>query len=68
MPSDTVFNEDLPQVEEQPGPLWQCNDLAESLNDESSDEEDDGNTCKICKISWGELTEKLRLGSMRYMQ
>ena len=33
--------------------------MAESSNDESSDEEeDDGTNCKICKIPWIELTEK----------
>ena len=32
--------------------------MAESSNDESSDEEDDGTTCKICEIPWIELTEK----------
>ena len=25
---------------------------AESLSDESADEEDDGTTCKICKFPW----------------
>ena len=32
--------------------------MVESSNDESSDEEDGGTTCKICKIPWIELTEK----------
>ena len=35
--------------------------MAESPNDESSDkEEDDGTTCKTCKIPWIEQTEKCR--------
>ena len=33
--------------------------MAESLNDESNDEEEDDCTiCKICKIPWIEVTEK----------
>ena len=36
-----VVNEEIPQEEQQPGPSWQCNSLAESSRDESSDEEDD---------------------------
>ena len=40
-------------------PSWQCKNLVESSNDESSvDEEDNGTTCKICKILWIELTKK----------
>ena len=55
----TVINEEIPQEEQQPGPSWQCNNLAESLNDETSDKEkDDGATCKICKIPRIELMEK----------
>ena len=52
----------MPQQEQHPGPLRQCNNLAESSSDESSvEEEDDGtSTCKICKIPWTELTEKCR--------
>ena len=48
-----------------PGPSPECNKLAESSNNECSDEkEDDGTaTCKICKIPWIEMW---RLGSMRY--
>ena len=54
VPSATVTNEEIPQEEEeQPSPLRQCNNLAKSSNDESSHkEEDDGTTCKICKIPW----------------
>ena len=52
-----VFNEEIPQEEQQPGPSRQCNNLAESLNDESSNEDAD-TTCKIFRIPWIELTEK----------
>ena len=40
--------------------MRQCNNLAESSNNESCDEEeDDGTTtCKTYKIPWIELTEK----------
>ena len=49
--SGTAFDEEIPQEEQQPGPLRQCNNLVESLNDESIDEkEDDRTTFKICKI------------------
>ena len=54
--SGTVDNEEIPQEEQQRGPLQQFYKFSESLNDESSDEE--GNyctTCKICKIPWIEL-------------
>ena len=45
IPSGTVVNEDLPS------PLWQFNDLAKSLNGESSDEEkDDGTSCSRTDI------------------
>ena len=45
IPSSTVVNEEMPQEEQQPGPLRQCNNLAESSNDESSVEgEKDGTT------------------------
>ena len=58
-PSGTVINEEIPQEEEQPGLLWQCNKLAKSSNDESSDDEEDhGTTFMICKILWRELMEK----------
>ena len=57
--SGNVVNEETPQEEKQPDPWQQCNNLAESLNNESSDEEeDDVTTCKIFKISWIELREK----------
>ena len=40
-------------------PLWQCKNLVESSNDDSSvDEEGNGTTCKICKILCIELTKK----------
>ena len=39
IPSSTVVNKKIPQEEQLPDPLWQCNNLAESSNDESSDEE-----------------------------
>ena len=55
------MNKEIYQEEQQPCPLQQCNNLAESTNDGSSDEEgDDGTICKICKIPWIELTEKCR--------
>ena len=39
--------------------IRQCNNVAESLNDESSDEEgDDYTTCVICKIPSIKLLEK----------
>ena len=57
--SGTVFNEEIPKEEQQPGPSRQWNNLGESCNDESSNEKEDGGTaCKICKIPWIELTEK----------
>ena len=58
-PSCMVVNEEIPQEEQQPGPSWQCKNLAELSNDESSvEEEGDGTTCSICKILWVELMEK----------
>ena len=58
-PSGTVTNLVITQEKQQPGPWHQCNNSAESSNDESRDEEkDDSPTCKICKIHWIELTEK----------
>ena len=38
--------------------MQQCNNLAQSSNDEGSDEEDDGTTCKICEIPRAGLKEK----------
>ena len=58
MPIGTVVNEEIPQEERQPGPLRQRNNLAESSNDESSDDKGDGTIRKICKIPWLEMTEK----------
>ena len=45
-------------AEQQPGPSRKRNILAKSLNDERSDEKDDGATCKIYIIPWIELMEK----------
>lgn len=43
-----VINEEISQKEQQPVPSYQCNNLSETLNDESSAEEQDGGTsCKI---------------------
>ena len=43
----------------EPGLSRKCNNLAESSNNENSDEkEDDGTTCKYCKIPWIKLTDK----------
>ena len=42
IPSGTVVNEEMLQEEQQPGPSLQCNNLAKSSNDESSNEEKDG--------------------------
>ena len=54
-----VVNKEISQEGQQPGPLPQCNNLTESSNDESSIEvEDDGSTCKVCKIPLIELTKK----------
>ena len=39
--SGTIFNAQIPQEEQQSGPLWQCNNLSEFK------EVDDGNTRKI---------------------
>ena len=59
IPSGTAVNEEILQEEQQPGPSRQCNNLAESSNDESRDEKEvDRTTCKMCKIPWIELTEK----------
>ena len=53
-----VVNKEIPEEEQQPSPWRQCNNFAESSNDESSDEEEDyGITCKICEILWVELTD-----------
>ena len=53
----TIVNEEIPQDEKQPS--RQYNNLAESLNDESSNEqEDDVTAYKMCKTPWIELTEK----------
>ena len=49
----------MSQEEQQPSLSPQNNNLDESLNDESGDEEeDDGITYKFCKIPWIELTKK----------
>ena len=48
----------MSQEEQQPGPLRQHNNLAESSNDESGNEEDDNTTCKTSKSPWLELTKK----------
>ena len=54
-----AVNEQIPQEGQQSGLSRQCNNLVKSSNIKSSDEEeDDGTTCKICKVSWVELTEK----------
>ena len=46
-----VPNEEIPQEEQQPVPSRECNNLPESLKDESSDEkEHNGTTSKIFKI------------------
>ena len=45
IPSGTVVNEETPQEEQQPDLSRQCNNLAESSNEE----EDDGTYCKTCK-------------------
>ena len=39
--SGTAVNEEIPQEEQQPGPLRQCNNLAKSSNDETTDEEEE---------------------------
>ena len=52
-----VVNKEIPEEEQQPGPLRQCNNLAESSNDRSSDAEGHDFTCKICEILWIELTD-----------
>ena len=69
IPSGTAVSEEIPQEEQQPGTLRQCNSLAKSLNDESSDEdEDDGTACKICKIPWIKLMRNVNIGfSTAYM-
>ena len=53
-------NDEIPEEEEQLGPSQQYNNLAESLNDESSDEKNCETTCKVCKTPWIEMTEKYR--------
>ena len=54
-----VVKEEIPQKEQRPGASWQYNNMTESLNDESSDEEEAvGTTYKMCKILWIELMEK----------
>ena len=50
-------NDEIPQDEQQ-GRSQQCNNLAESLNDESRDQENCETTCKICKTPWIELIKK----------
>ena len=44
IPLGMVVNEEIPQEEQHPGPSRQCNNLAESLNNGSSDEEKDDGT------------------------
>ena len=62
IPSGTVFNEEITQEElGRTFPLRQCNNLAETSNDESSDEKYD-HTCKICKILWIELKRNVETG------
>ena len=58
MPSGTVVNGELPQEEQEAGTLQQFNNLGKSSNGESSNEKDDGTTCKICKIPRKQLTGK----------
>ena len=44
--SGTAVNEEILPEEQQPSPSRQCNNLAESSNDESRDEKEvDGTTC-----------------------
>ena len=63
-----IVSEEILQEEKQPGPSRQCKKLAQSSNDESSDEEDDGTTCKVCQIPLDRTDgEMQRLGSMRHM-
>ena len=50
--SGTIFNAQIPQEEQQSGPLWQCNNLSEFK------EVDDGNTRKIWIIPQIEMTKK----------
>ena len=55
----TIVDEKIPQEEKQPDPSQQCNNLPESSNEDSSDEEkNDGTTCKIFKIPRIKLKEK----------
>ena len=37
-------NKEILQVKQQPGPSWQCTNVTESSNDETSDEEKDDGT------------------------
>ena len=59
IPSGTDVNEEIPPKKQERGPSPQCNNFAESSNDDSSNkEEDEGTACKICKIPWIALREK----------
>ena len=59
IPSVSVFTKKIPQEKQQLGLSGQCDNLALSSNNESSDEEEDnGTTWKICKIPWIELAQQ----------
>ena len=54
-----IVDEKIPQEEKQPDLSQHCNNLPESSNEDSSDEEkNDGTTCKIFKIPRIKLKEK----------
>ena len=44
VPQDMAANKEILQVKQQPGPSWQCTNVTESSNDETSDEEKDDGT------------------------
>ena len=53
IPAAMVANEKIAQEEQQPGLSRRCSNLADSLNDERrNEEEDEATTYKICKILW----------------
>ena len=62
IPSGTVVTKEIPQEEQLPCTLQECNNMAESSKDESNEEGDDGTTCKTCEIPKRELTDNVESG------
>ena len=53
IPSSTVVNYEISQEEQQPGPSWQSNKLARSLNYKSNDEDLPAKLASFPVKNWG---------------